>query len=43
MLEPKKPDETTDGSSLKSGTTQQTTEKGGQKGSTDSTETKQQK
>ena len=43
MLEPKKPDEPVDGSSLKSGTTQQTTEKGGQKGGTGSTETKQQK
>ena len=39
MLEPKKPDEPVDGSSLKSGST----EKGGQKGGTDSTETKKQK
>ena len=43
MLEPKKPDEPIDGSSLKSGTTQDKTKEGGQKGSTDSIETKQQK
>jgi hypothetical protein len=40
MLEPQKPDQK-DGSSLKSGTTEQTTEKGGKKSSTDSTQTKQ--
>ncbi len=39
MLEPQKPSET-DPSTLKSGTTQQTTEKGGKKSSTDSTQTK---
>lgn len=38
MLEPKKPDEPA-GSSLKSGTTQQS--KGGQKGASGSTKTKQ--
>lgn len=43
MLEPKKPDEPVDGSSLQSGTTQDKTKQGGQKGGTDSTETKQQK
>ena len=42
MLEPEKPDQM-GGSNLKSGTTKQTTEKGGQKGGTASTEKKQQK
>ena len=44
MLEPKKPEDPVEGGEgLQSGTQQKTQQDGGQKGSTDSTETKQQK